>query len=114
MSLVVEILSWVLLLAGSLWIVVGGIGLLRFPDFYSRLHPVGLTDTMGAVLLLAGLMLQGGWSLVTLKLAFIAVLLLFTSPTSSHATARAALAAGLKPWRRPDLEKPDHHYKSGQ
>lgn len=104
MSLLVDILSWILLLAGSFWIVLGGVGLLRFPDFYSRLHPAGLTDTMGAALLLAGLMLQAGWTLVTLKLAFIVALLLFTSPTSGHATARAALAAGLKPWTPPKLD----------
>lgn len=101
MSLVIEGLSWILLIAGSVWIVIGGVGLLRFPDFYTRLHPAGLTDTMGAVLLLLGFALQAGWSLVTLKLLAVALVLLFTSPTSSHATARAAAAAGLKPWKRP-------------
>lgn len=101
MTLLVDILSWILVVSGSIWIVLGAIGLLRFPDFYTRLHPAGLTDTMGAVLLLLGLMLQGGWSLVTFKLLLIALLLLVTSPTSGHATARAALAAGLQPWRKP-------------
>lgn len=101
MTAIVDGLSWLLLIAGSIWIILGGIGLLRFPDFYTRLHPVGLTDTMGAALLLLGLMLQAGWTLVALKLAMILLILFFTSPTSGHATARAALAAGLKPWRNP-------------
>lgn len=102
MSLLVDGLSWLFLVAGSFWIVLGGVGLLRFPDFYTRLHPAGLTDTMGAVLLLIGLMLQAGWTLVLVKLAMIALLLVITSPTSGHATARAAMATGLKPWRKVD------------
>ncbi len=97
MTAVAEILSWLLLLAGSGFIVIGSVGLLRMPDFYTRLHPVGITDTMGAGLILAGLALQAGFSLVLVKLVLIFVFLMFTSPTASHATARAALAAGLKP-----------------
>jgi len=97
MSLAIDLASWVLLLAGSVFLIIGGIGLIRMPDFYTRLHPAGLTDTMAAGLILLGLALQGGLSITTLKLLLILVFLFFTSPTSSHATARAALAAGLKP-----------------
>jgi multicomponent Na+:H+ antiporter subunit G len=104
MSILVDGLSWVLLVAGSVWIVLGGVGLIRFPDFYTRLHPAGLTDTMGAMLILLGLTLQAGWSLIAVKLLAVALILLFTSPTSSHATARAAMAAGLEPWQRPGTD----------
>ena len=99
MEVVADILTWAFILAGSGFLMTGGIGLLRLPDFYSRLHAAGVTDTLGAGLLLLGLCLQAGFTLITLKLLLIIVLLFLTSPISSHVTARAALSAGLKPWR---------------
>ncbi len=77
---------------------------MRFPDFYTRLHPAGVTDTMGAALLLAGMALQAGLGLVAVKLGLIFLLLMLTSPTASHATARAALAADLAPRLAPPRE----------
>ncbi|MDA1101653.1 MAG: monovalent cation/H(+) antiporter subunit G [Proteobacteria bacterium] len=94
-------MSWLLLLAGAAFVIIGAFGMLRLPDFYSRLHPAGLTDTMGAGLILLGLLLQAEAWIVAVKLLIIAAFLLFTSPTASHATARAALAAGLRPWQTP-------------
>ena len=93
----VDILSWICLLCGSLFAMIGGIGILRFPDFYTRLHAAGITDTLGAGLILSGLMLQGGFSLVTVKLAMILFFLLLTSPTSAHALSRSALTNGPRP-----------------
>ena len=98
---VLDILSWLLLLAGATFVIIGAFGMLRLPDFYSRLHPAGLTDTMGAGLILLGLLLQAETVIVGVKLLIIAVFLLFTSPTSAHATARAAMAAGLRIWQAP-------------
>jgi multicomponent Na+:H+ antiporter subunit G len=95
-SAVVDVVSWVLLVAGSLFCVVGGIGLLRLPDFYARMHAAGVTDTMGAGLLILGLMFQGGVSNVTVKLVLVLVFLLLTSPTAAHALVKAAYAAGVK------------------
>ena len=89
--------SWVLLMAGSFFGISGGIGLLRFPDFYTRMHAAGVTDTLCAALILLGLMLQAGWGLVLIKLFLILALLLLTSPTATHALARAALHSRLKP-----------------
>ncbi|RMD63041.1 MAG: sodium:proton antiporter, partial [Alphaproteobacteria bacterium] len=77
--------------------IVGTIGLLRFPDVYARMHAAGITDTMGAGLIVTGLMLQGGFSQTTVKLALILIFLLFTSPTSTYALANAAYHGGLKP-----------------
>lgn len=94
---IVDIASWILLAGGSFFLLVGGIGLLRMPNFFTRLHAAGITDTGGAGLMLAGLMLQSGWSLVTLKLLLALFFILFTSPTACHALARTALQAGLKP-----------------
>lgn len=86
-----------LLLAGSLFAVIGGIGVIRLPDFYSRIHGAGITDTMGAGLILTGLMLYSGLTLVTLKLVMILFLLWITGPTATHALSKAALASGLEP-----------------
>ena len=85
-------LSAACLLTGGLFGVVGGIGLIRFPDFYSRLHAAGITDTLCALLIIAGLLIQAGLALVSIKLLLILLFLLFTAPTASHALARAAMA----------------------
>lgn len=82
---------------GLFFLFVGAVGLARLPDFYTRLHGAGVTDTLGAELILFGLMLQSGWSLMTAKLAIVALFLFITSPTATHAIANAAYFAGLKP-----------------
>lgn len=92
-----DIISWLLLIIGALFCIVGGIGVLRFPDFYSRLHGAGITDTLGAGLVLVGLMFQGGLSMVTVKLVMILAFMWLTSPTSTHAVAKAAHSSGLEP-----------------
>ena len=95
--MIIDILSWILLTAGGALGIVGGIGIYRFPDFYTRLHAAGITDTLCALLILLGLGLQAGWSLAAFKLALIYVFLFFTSPTASHALANAAMHSGLQP-----------------
>ena len=97
-----DILGWFLLGIGSLFLLIGTIGLIRLPDFFTRMHAAGLIDTLGAGFILAGLMVEAGWSLNLPKLLMILVFLLFTNPTSSHALVHAALAHGLKPWQRKD------------
>jgi multicomponent Na+:H+ antiporter subunit G len=97
MSAALDLASWVLLVVGGLFAVVGGIGLLRMPDFYTRVHAASLTDTLGAGFILLGLMLQAGLTLVSVKLAIIGLLIFFTSPAATHALARAALGRGLAP-----------------
>lgn len=104
MILLRDTLSWLLILGGGFFLVVGAIGVLRLPDFFTRQHAAGITDTMGAGLLLAGLMVQGGLTLVSVKLLLILVFLDFTSPTSTHALAQAALGGGLKPLLHPGRE----------
>lgn len=95
--MIADVASWILLAGGSFFLLVGGVGLWRMPDFFTRLHAAGVTDTGGAGLMLAGLMLQSGFSLVTLKLLLVLFFVLFTSPTACHALARTALQEGLKP-----------------
>jgi multicomponent Na+:H+ antiporter subunit G len=95
---VFDLISWVCLLGGVFFCFVGAVGLLRLPDFYSRMHGGSMTDTLGAALVFIGLMFQAGLSLVTVKLVMILFFLLLTSPTSTHALAKSAFDAGLKPW----------------
>lgn len=97
MDLVITVLSWAFLLSGGFFMLVAGIGVLRMPDVYTRLHAAGIKDTMGAALTLVGLMLQGGLTLVTVKLVLIWLFLWFTSPVATHAVARAALFGGVRP-----------------
>lgn len=93
----VEILSWIFIAAGALLGIAGGIGIHRFPDFYSRLHAAGTTDTLCAALFLIGLALQTGVTIASLKLLLIFAFLFFSSPTASHALANAAMLGKLKP-----------------
>ncbi len=84
-----------LLVAGGLFCVVGGVGLHRFSEFYQRTHAASVTDTAGAGLMLLGLMLQGGLSMVTVKLVLVLAFLLFSSPAIAHALVKAAHGHGL-------------------
>jgi len=97
MSTIINILSWACLAGGGLFCVIGAAGLVRMPDFYTRMHAASITDTLGAGLILLGLVLQAGLTLIAVKLLMIALLLLFTSPTATHALAKAALIRGLEP-----------------
>lgn len=96
-SLLIDGLSWACLLAGGFFCCIGALGLLRMPDFYTRMHAGSVTDTLGAGLVLLGLILQAGLTLVTVKLVMIGFLLFFTGPVAGHALAKAAMSRGLKP-----------------
>ena len=101
MSVAIDILSWIMLTTGGVFVFIGGLGALRMPNLYTRMHAASLTDTMAAVLILGGIMLQAGPTLATIKLAAILLFLLFTSPTASNALASAAILSGLKPEEGP-------------
>lgn len=95
--MIIEILSWICLVGGGILGIIGGIGIHLFPDFYSRQHATGITDTLCAFLILLGLGFQAGLSLAAFKLALVFLLLFITSPTASHALANAAMHSGHKP-----------------
>ena len=97
MNIFVEILCWALILSGSFFVVVGAFGTYRFPDFWSRLHAASITDSAGVILLLIGMGIYSGLTLITFKLFVIGLFLFITGPTSTHAVANAALVSGLKP-----------------
>jgi len=96
-DLALDIASWVSFGLGGFFLIVGAIGMLRLPDFWSRLHGAGVIDTAGAELILLGMMFQAGLTQTTIKLALIGLFLFFTSPTGTHAVANAAFVAGIRP-----------------
>jgi len=97
MALLADIASWACLIAGSLFAVIGAVGIIRLPDVFTRMHGAGIVDTLGMGLILAGLMIQEGFTMVTVKLVLIVVFIFFASPTTTHALARAALNGGVEP-----------------
>lgn len=97
MTVIIDLLSWACLAGGGFFCIVGAAGMLRMPDVYTRMHAASVIETLGAGLLLAGLMLQAGLTLVTVKLLVIGLLVMFASPTASHALARAAMVRGVEP-----------------
>lgn len=96
-ALVVEIVSWIFILAGSAFTIVGAVGTLRFPNFWSRLHAASVSESAGMILLILGMCLQSGMTLVTVKLIIIGAFIFITGPTSTHAIANAALMSGETP-----------------
>ena len=97
MEVVAEIVGTVLILAGSFFFVVGAVGIYRLPDVFTRMHAAGIADTVGAGLLLIGMMFFAGFDFVTVKLVIILGIIWFASPFSTHALAQAALHAGVEP-----------------
>lgn len=96
-DLLLGVVGWLCVLGGGFFTVTGGIGLLRLPDFYTRIHAASMTESLGAALILLGLMTQAGATLTTVKLLLILVFTVFTSPTATHALAKAALHGQLQP-----------------
>lgn len=97
MSIVTDVLVWACLLGGSFFSLVGGLGLIRMPDLYTRMHAASVTDTLGAGLILLGLAIHSGLNLVSAKLLMVALMIFFTSPVATHALAKAGFARRLKP-----------------
>ena len=97
MDALLDTSSGILLLLGCFLCISGGVGILRFPDFYTRMHAAGVTDTLATGVILVGLMLQSPGSIVVIKLAMILLMTLLISPTASHALAKAAIDNGPMP-----------------
>jgi multicomponent Na+:H+ antiporter subunit G len=95
--MIVDVLSFVMLALGGSFVFLGGLGALRFPDLYTRMHAASLTDSLGTLLTLCGIMLQSGWSLATVKLLTILFFLMMTGPTATYALANAALTSADEP-----------------
>lgn len=105
MELLINFLSSILLIVGIFLGISGAIGLFRFPDFYSRMHAAGITDTLCTTCIIGGLVLQAGFTLIAVKLIFILLFIWYTSPAASHALIKAAYKTGLQPFLRKDDEQ---------
>lgn len=105
MDLLVQVLSWILILSGGAFTLIGAIGTLRFPDFWSRLHAASVSESAGMILLVLGMCLQAGFTLITVKLLLIGAFIFITGPTSTHAVASAALTSGETPENDEDAQK---------
>ena len=92
------VVSMALILIGLFFLIVAAVGMVRFPDVYTRSHAVAMTDSLGAFFLLAGLALNQGFTVNLIRILVVLALLYLLNPVISHATIRAALRSGVKPW----------------
>ena len=99
---IINLVSSLFITIGALSIIVGLLGVYRMPDFYTRLHAASIIDTLGAILILFGLILHHGLNIVSLKLLLILIFILITTPTAAHALAKSALHGNLKPILKDD------------
>lgn len=95
-----EILSIILIVIGTFFFFVGALGLIRLPDFYTRMHAAGKSDTLGILLILVGLACYNGFNLASLKIVLIALFIFLTSPTATHSIARAARSNRIPHWTK--------------
>jgi multicomponent Na+:H+ antiporter subunit G len=110
----VDALSWLLVLGGSFFTVVGALGLVRMPDVFTRMHAASVTDTLGVGLMLLGMSLQAGFNLVTLKLGFLMALFFFIGPVVTHALAQACLHERIEPILVEDRRPPSAATEQGR
>ncbi|MBZ4686675.1 MAG: monovalent cation/proton antiporter, MnhG/PhaG subunit [Clostridiales bacterium] len=94
------IVAIIFLLGGFFFTFVAALGVIRLPDFYSRLHASGKCETLGMVLSFLGLAIYEGFTLTALKLFFIVIFIFIANPTGTHILSRAAYRSGIKPWTR--------------
>lgn len=95
-----DILSIIFIVTGLIFFIIAAIGVIRLPDVFSRSHAVSLADSLGAFLILVGIALHEGLGTNMLKILMVSALLYILNPVIAHATIRAALRSGLKPWKK--------------
>jgi multicomponent Na+:H+ antiporter subunit G len=100
-----EAVAVVLMLGGVSFMLLGSIGLNTLPDFFARCHAAGKVDTLGILLLLAGMMVHEGLNLNSLKLLLVICFVLMTSPVATHHLMRRAYIAGFRFWSKPEAAK---------
>ncbi|RTZ90811.1 MAG: hypothetical protein DSY91_05920 [Deltaproteobacteria bacterium] len=99
------IVSIFLFISGLFFFTTATLGLLRFPDFYCRLHATGKGDTLAMVLMFAGFMVYNGFNLLSLKFLLIPLFLFLASPTVTHSIGRAGVSCGVEPWEKREIDK---------
>ncbi len=112
-----EAVAIILMIGGAFFLAASSVGLVRLPDFYARTHATGKAETLGSVLILAGLIVQSGWTHTSIKLILVLLFVGLANPTATHAVLTAALGAGLDVWtrKRPKASvEPDGQETAGQ
>jgi multicomponent Na+:H+ antiporter subunit G len=112
MSVVQTGLAILLVVSGMFFLLLGSVGILRFPDFFTRLHPAGKADTLGASLLLIGLAVYEGFSLLAVKIVLVQIFIFMANPAAAHALGRAAWRGGLRPWTGKEGEPVEAHLEA--
>lgn len=100
MSMIINIIAGLFMVVGFFFVCVAAVGVLRLPDFYTRMHASGKSETLGVMLTLIGLAIYNGFNLVSLKIMLISLFILLGNPIGSHAISRAAFYSGVKPWKK--------------
>lgn len=100
-----NLLGVMLIVPGLVLLAIGALGAVRLPDFYCRSHAIGVTDTLGTLLVVTGVALTCGWTILTLKMMLLVIFIYIANPTITHVLVRAAYRSGLKPWRAPEDRK---------
>lgn len=97
MDLAADIAVGICLALGAVFYLIGAVGLIRMPDIFTRMHAVSVSETLGVTLLMLGMAIEAGFTLVLVKLVIIWLVLMVAGPVASHALARAALHDGTLP-----------------
>ena len=100
MEMIADIVCIALVSGGVFFLFMGTVGMLRFPDFYTRMHAAGKCDTLGSLLVVSGIAVYLGPTLNSIKVLAIAVFIFLTSPTATHAIARAAFRNKVPLWTK--------------
>lgn len=99
-DLAINVISFGFICVGAFFVLSGALGILRMPDFFSRIHPAGVIDSFGAPLILLGVAINLGFTLISGKIILLILLLLITNPTATHILSQTALINKLKPWTK--------------
>ncbi len=102
-----SLLTIIFVVAGIFFLLIGSIGIIRLPGFYSRTHATSKSDTLGMMLIIVGLMIFEGFTINSGKLLLILLFIMLANPVGAHALARAAYHAGLKPLFQDKNTKPN-------
>jgi multicomponent Na+:H+ antiporter subunit G len=105
MNEIINILTITLVIAGAFFMLVGSVGVIRLPDFYTRSHATSKSDTLGIMLVLGGLAIYEGFTITGIKLIIIVAFVGLANPVGAHALARAAFLLGVKPWFKGEPEQ---------
>jgi multicomponent Na+:H+ antiporter subunit G len=100
--LAIDVISTIFISAGAFFMITGTVGLLKFPDFYTRMHATGKCDTLGQVLVILGCVIYEGFTFISIKLLLVAAFYLLAGPASTHALMKAAYVTGLPVWKKGD------------